>query len=228
MKQIAMQVEQALKRLRDHFEMIRNRLKEKNDDSVEAQAQTFRIWMWSSAAGLALIVIASVVATSRDSSDAQARFAAENPATEKSILDQLPDGYVLAPIEPTNLDSLDSILDQQGYADLYTASANGERGKRIAKGLPLIRAPRNPRRFAVIVSEAQTPILEAFNEPVLVILRKGPVKTDEIFSMKKSNKKTKRPRPIIAGEIGGKIDLIEEDLPAWNEVVETKSSGANL
>jgi hypothetical protein len=176
-----------------------------NDDTVEAQAKTFRIWMWASALGLSLIVITSVASMTKhvEKSDES------KTQTEVSILDQLPEGYVLAPIDPVNSDSLDSIFDQHGFADLYQAGPAGERGRRIARGLPLIRAPRNPKRFAVVVPEQQVGVLAELNEPVTVILRKSPSKATGADDTGKS-KKRKRQSPAYK-ESNERIEIFEED-----------------
>ena len=206
MKQIVTQVEQVLSLVHARIATFRNRLREKNDDTLEAQAQTFRIWMWASAAGLSLIVVGSAISMAKPE-------ATTSPVNrETSILDQLPEGYVIAPIDPTNLDSLDSIFDQQGYADLYRAGADNERGQRIGRGLPLIRAPRNPRRFAVIVPETQAALLGELNESVLVVLRNGPPKAGGRDEPQKSPRKSKKRGVLLLREATERIDVIEEDL----------------
>lgn len=184
------------------------------DDTVEAQAETFRIWMWSSAAGLSIIVIASVISMASHSEEARKTLDASSEKPT-SMLDALPDGYVIAPIQPTNNDSLDSIFEQHGYVDLYRAGATGSKGKIIARGLPLVRAPKNPRQFAVLVPENQTDVLPELNEPVLVILRKGPV-TD----IAQPKVKRGRSSPLVR-EANQNIQLIEEEIPD----VENASTG---
>lgn len=175
------------------------------DDSVEAQAETFRTWMWSSAAGLSILLIAAVVSMKRSEVDPTT-----NPekAQVGSMLDQLPDGYMIAPIEPTNIDSLDSIFESHGYADLYRTTSEGSKGRRIARGLALIRAPRNPRQFAVIVSEAEIDVLGQLNEPVMVVLRKKPVRNSS--GTIPNLRDRKNPKPLRALPVRT-IDLIEED-----------------
>lgn len=176
------------------------------DDTVESQAQTFRVWMWSSAAGLSVILIAAVISMKRETGVVSHGIAAKETAT--SMLDQLPDGYMIAPIEPTNIDSLDSIFENHGYADLYRTSAEGTRGQRIARGLALIRAPRNPRQFAVLVSEAEVDVLGQLNEPVMVVLRKNRGHKSEVNPAKPTKRSRLSPFPKMPTRA---IDLIEED-----------------
>ncbi|CAN5468431.1 hypothetical protein BH10BDE1_BH10BDE1_25590 [soil metagenome] len=160
----------------DHLRNFRFRI-QSPDDSVESQAEILRIWMWVSAAALAVIVVSTVV-TRASADSAEKVVAAEVP-----LADQLPNGFVLVPIEPTNLDSLDSIFGQHGFADLYQSGGSGQKGRRIARGVALVRSPRNPRRFAVLVPEGASAVesqkLAQLAEPVLVILRKGPAKQPE-------------------------------------------------
>ena len=61
----------------------------------------------------------------------------------------IPRGFVLVPIEIQNLASLDSIVGQFGVIDLYP---EGETTP-VGHNLKLIRSPRDPSQFAVMVSE---------------------------------------------------------------------------
>jgi hypothetical protein len=189
------------------------------DDTVEAQAKTFRIWMWSTAMGLTLIVISSVISMAGESSEVKTKSATAEP----SVLASMPEGYVIAPIEPTNSDSLDSIFDEHGYADLYRASSSDTKAACIARGLPLLRAPKNRRRFAVLVPEGQSAVLAELNEPVLVVLRKKPLKLKTVQrTARDSQSKWIRKSPLVR-EADRRIDLIEEDIP---EIAPTPETGA--
>lgn len=179
------------------------------DSTIEDQAKSFRIWMWSSASALTLIVIFTVI------SNSNAKEAASVVEIAPSFLEQLPEGFVVAPIEPVNAESLDSIFDDHGYADLYRSNSSGEKGQRLARGLALIRAPRNPRQFAVVVPEAQTDLLPNLSSPVVVILRKGPPKTAE----KRAAKKTSKKRATRLN-----IEIISEGAHAWDETAMTQDT----
>lgn len=196
---------QALNSVRDRLESNIQSLKAaKNDDTVEAQANTFRIWMWTSAAGLSLVVIASVV--SKHSTENPGSRSSPPRDSQVSMLDSIPDGYMIAPIEPTNSDSLDSIFGDHGYVDLYRPTGTGDKGRRIARSLPLVRAPKNPRRFAVLVTDAQSEILSQLSEPVLVILRKGPLPgNSDLRSNSELSPPRRRPEK--------RIEIIQEEIP---------------
>lgn len=103
-----------------------------------------------------------------------------------SLVDQVPDGFVLVPIEPLNFETIDALIENHAYIDLYHStdehgyqgdqSGTKQRKRLIARGLPLLRAPKNPSKFAVIVKESDSDILAKLGVPVLVVVRKGPPK----------------------------------------------------
>lgn len=211
------QAKQVWNRFVDRIQEAKRRVRN-TDDTVEAQAETFRIWMWSSAAGLSLIIIASVISMSRGETDAA------KPQAEASMLDKLPEGFVIAPIDPINADSLDSIFDQHGYADLYRANGENGKGEKIARGLPLMRAPRNPRRFAVLVREENSAVLADLNEPVLVILRKKPPKG---FSQVEPRRKKAKRGSVLVRDAGPGLDIIEEEIPELRKIENRSETGAS-
>jgi hypothetical protein len=151
------------------------------DDTVEGQSKAFRIWMFSSTAAILMMLLLSF----GPSGHSQAR---PNPETSvvPSLIDQVPDGFVLAPIEPLNFEAIDALIENHAYVDLYLGNDDGllndesfhtnRRKRLIARGLPLVRAPKNPSKFAVLVKEADSDILTKLGAPVLVVVRKGPPK----------------------------------------------------
>lgn len=79
--------------------------------------------------------------------------------TETDISTTIPRGYVIVPIEIENSLSLEGVLgDIGGYVDLYEALENGQ-GKQVAHHIKLVRAPKDPRQFAVLAKESQAPAL---------------------------------------------------------------------
>ncbi len=216
----AKQVEQALNR---NIERVR-RLSRKTlrldssresspQDTAEAQADALRIWMWASAAGLSLIVIVTVASRSSGSStttSGSSRVGEISQTESLSIIQQMPRGFVLVPIEPANLDALDSMFDQHGFADLYRADGGDRRGRRVARGVALIRSPRNPRRFAVLMPESDSDRMPELAEPVLVILRKSPAAQSD----RKPRAKTEARRSQ------GRIQIVEEAQPDLLSITE--------
>ncbi|OFZ13987.1 MAG: hypothetical protein A2Z20_10160 [Bdellovibrionales bacterium RBG_16_40_8] len=76
---------------------------------------------------------------------------AESEAPE-AIDTFIPRGFVLVPIEVQNLASLDSIVGQFGVVDLYAE----DKTLPVGRGLKLVRSPRDPSQFAVMVSESDS------------------------------------------------------------------------
>ncbi len=64
----------------------------------------------------------------------------------------IPEGFQLIPIEVSNIESLDPVFGQFGFVDLYAASAHSPTpSARVSQAVKLVRAPLNPRQFAVLV-----------------------------------------------------------------------------
>lgn len=66
----------------------------------------------------------------------------------------IPRGFVLVPVEIENYEALDSILGSFGLVDLYQGVAPAAR--LVARNVRLLRAPRNPSHFAVLVRETES------------------------------------------------------------------------
>lgn len=69
----------------------------------------------------------------------------------------IPTGFALVPIEVSNFESLDSILGRAGVVDLFLPSADGrQRARRVASRVRILRSPRDPSRFAVLVPTSES------------------------------------------------------------------------
>ncbi len=80
----------------------------------------------------------------------------------------IPSGFVLVPIEVQNLASLDSIVGQFGVVDLYTENEKNP----LATGLKLIRSPRDPSQFAVMVPERfSKEVVKYSSKPFMVVVQ---------------------------------------------------------
>jgi hypothetical protein len=180
-----------------------------SDDTVEGQSKAFRIWMFSSTAAILMMLVLSFSATR--SSEARSQG---NTQPGQSLIEQVPEGFVLVPIEPQNFETIDALIENHAYVDLYNSSidesyssetiAIDRRKRLIARGLPLVRAPKNPSRFAVLVKEADTEILTRLGVPVLVVVRKGPPKGG--YPEKRKSKAKLRNKIL-------KSDFIVEEIP---------------
>jgi hypothetical protein len=64
----------------------------------------------------------------------------------------IPEGFSLLPLEVANYETLDSLLGPFGVVDLFTVPQNPEeKSRRIAYRVKILRAPRNPSHFAVLI-----------------------------------------------------------------------------
>ncbi len=83
----------------------------------------------------------------------------------------VPEGFVLVPIEVENADSLDAILGNYGVVDLFHPSLE-PRGKvqLIAKQVKILRAPLDPKKFAVLVPNEQSSALVKIDTPLFVTI----------------------------------------------------------
>jgi hypothetical protein len=104
-------------------------------------------------------------------------FALSRPATSaitpekssESFDTLIPDGFSLLPIEVANYETLDSLLGTFGVVDLFTAPQNpDEKSRRIAYRVKILRAPRNPSHFAVLVPFEMVKNILRFPGPFMV------------------------------------------------------------
>lgn len=64
----------------------------------------------------------------------------------------IPQGHVLVPIQVHNSENVDSMFGTYGMVDLYPVSENGKASREaILRGVKMLRAPRNPNQFGVLV-----------------------------------------------------------------------------
>lgn len=63
----------------------------------------------------------------------------------------IPKGQVLVPIELANIESLTGLIDQFGIIDLYGGAEKDS--TLLASRVKILKAPLNPNRYAVMVSE---------------------------------------------------------------------------
>lgn len=79
----------------------------------------------------------------------------------------IPVGYTLVPIDIQNHESLDSVLGSYGMVDLYTADQKG-RPEKIAERLKILRSPKNPQVFAVLIKEESAHTVAGHAGPIFV------------------------------------------------------------
>jgi hypothetical protein len=90
----------------------------------------------------------------------------QEPATADTFI---PAGYVLVPIQIENSDALSAVMGSFALVDLY--SDEGGHNTLVAEKVKLIRAPLNPRQFAVLVSESLSRIIMQSKNSFSVVLQ---------------------------------------------------------
>ncbi len=90
----------------------------------------------------------------------------DSPVNTATLDTLIPEGFSLVNIEIVNADKLDAILGQFGVVDLFLASEDGKKTtKKIASKVKILRAPKNPQEFAVLVPEALVSHLFSYDSP---------------------------------------------------------------
>lgn len=103
----------------------------------------------------------------------------------------IPEGFVLVPVELNNGPSLDGLLANKGVVDLYTGDPSHQKAEKAATAVKIIRSPRNPSYFAVLVPENKAPLLiKRFQAFHAVIQNPEQKKKTTIQPVNKKNKRT--------------------------------------
>lgn len=89
-------------------------------------------------------------------------------STAEAVDTYIPSGFVLVPIEVQNLNALDSIVGQYGIVDLYLPDS----AQPLIKGVRLIRSPKDPGQFAVLVNDDYSQkIVKHSNKPFQIAVQ---------------------------------------------------------
>ncbi len=97
----------------------------------------------------------------------------------------IPPGFVLVPVELQNADALDSLIGGFGVVDLFQSGLESEsKPRKVAAQVKILRAPLNPRHFAVLVPENEAPPLVKSSLPFFVVLQ-NPDSKNTTFPKKK-------------------------------------------
>lgn len=119
--------------------------------------------------GLGLFSLFLVLITPRGESQEK-----KDPAPKEafSFDTVIPKGFSLVPIEIANYETLDSLLGPYGVVDLYTTALNpNEKSKRIAYRVKILRAPRNPSHFAILVPFEKVKSILKYPGPFMVSIQ---------------------------------------------------------
>lgn len=117
--------------------------------------------------------------------------AAVADAEPESIDTYIPAGFVLVPISVYNSESVDSIFGNHGVVDLYPVKENGNAVKwPLARGVKMLRAPKNPSQFGVLVPARAAPVVMSHGGAFQVIIhnpkQRGTVFEKPVRSVRRS------------------------------------------
>lgn len=97
----------------------------------------------------------------------------------------IPEGQSLVPIEVVNYETLDSLLGPYGVVDLFYADPQRpEISKKIASMVKILRAPKNPSHFAVLVPSRLALHILQFKGPFIVSVQNPKFQTGTHFEKK--------------------------------------------
>lgn len=81
----------------------------------------------------------------------------------------IPEGHSLLPIEVANYETLDSLLGPFGVVDIFTVPQSPtDKALRIAYRVKILRAPRNPSHFAILVPFERVKSILKYAGPFMV------------------------------------------------------------
>lgn len=114
--------------------------------------------------GLAIIALLSQLWTSSPTPQES-----ETAVPEETYDTYIPEGFSLVPIEVANAESLDALLGDFGVVDLFTVPTPSQpQPQRVAYKIKIMRAPKNPQHFAVLVAFKDVPRLMKATGPFTV------------------------------------------------------------
>jgi len=125
----------------------------------------------------------------------------ETPSDKTQLLEKkgpvsidtfIPHGFVLVPIEVYNLEALNSVLGDFGVVDLYTVASQGQTHTKqtVAKGLRILRAPKNPQQFAVLAPENQAAKIARSPTPFYVVIQNPDKAQNKVIESSKKPSRT--------------------------------------
>jgi hypothetical protein len=141
--------------------------------------KNFRIYVL----GFLVIVLVCILGTSFTQTSKPVHESADSFDSPDTVI---PKGFVLVPVELQNAESLSAMVDQFAVVDLYVPGADSQgfesagrrsrsggskTGRRIGYHLKLLRAPLNPKTFAVLVPEAQAPAVVSTSGALFAVIQ---------------------------------------------------------
>lgn len=145
----------------------------------------YKEWLWFSAFFVVVVLLYSFV-NPTPTNPAPARAESTDGV---DIL--IPEGQSLVPIEVTNYETLDSLLGTHGVVDLFFVDpTKPETGKKIASMVKILRAPKNPSHFAVLVPARLAQHILQYQGPFTVSVQNPKFQTGTLFE-KRAHRKSR-------------------------------------
>ncbi len=146
----------------------------------------------SSKTGIIGIVVAAAALTIVWGRSCNQEQKSDDPKTLRDISTHIPEGFVLVPIEVQNYEALDAILGDYGVVDLLSVPSNpNQLAETLAKNVRILRAPLDPKQFAVLAPQDQSPRLVRYNGPLFAVLNNPKRNGTEFLSKRKQSKKAR-------------------------------------
>lgn len=140
------------------------------------------------------------VIINRISTESQSeKISSKQNTTSDDIDTFIPRGYVLIPMDFVNIDSLSAMIGDTAVIDIYQVDAGTNVEKSLNKGVKvvskvkLLRAPKNPHQFAILIQEKLGDQILSFRGPFWAVLQnRSSANTEVIESEKKQKTNTVR------------------------------------
>ena len=113
---------------------------------VKENKKTWQVWL--------IFILLSLVFTSL-----QYTNKTKESKDTQNLDTYIPEGFVLVPVELSNGSSLDGLLENKGVVDLYMSDPARQKAEKAATAVKIIRSPRNPSYFAILVPEDKASVL---------------------------------------------------------------------
>lgn len=94
------------------------------------------------------------------------------PQKQVEIDELIPEGYFLLPLELTNREALVSMIGDTSIVDIFTIhpqTLNPQ--KKIASRVKLIKSPKNPDQFALLLEESNTMDILKYSGPYFATIQ---------------------------------------------------------
>lgn len=121
-------------------------------------------------------------------------YGGEHPKPQEQLLTAdtlIPKGYVLVPIELSNIDAIAGLIDHYGVVDIYLGKTLNSQSKKILQKVKILRAPLNPNSYAILLPDDLSKNFLNFQGPfVAVVQNRNTISEDHAVVKATPNVKT--------------------------------------